>query len=174
MKVFILSLILISSNLFAADLYDFQVKSFDGKDIKLEDYKGKAVLLVNIATRCGYTGQLDGLGKLYKEYKDKNLVIVGIPSNDFGGQTPESNEGVEKFCRLNYGVNFPITEKMVVKGKDKSKLSHFLISQTDNQEIQWNFTKFLFDKKGKFVKRFNSAVEPSSKDLKEQIQKAIQ
>ncbi len=136
----------------------------------LKQYKGQPVLMVNIATQCGYTPQLDGLEKLYNQYKAKGFVVVGVPSNDFGSQTPESNEGVKKFCLLNYGVSFPLTEKVVVKGDQKHPLIANLISQSsDKKEIGWNFEKFLIDKEGKLVERFSSSVKPEDKELTEKI-----
>jgi glutathione peroxidase len=172
-KLFTLILLTLSFNVFADGLYQYNLKSTSGKSIKLADYKDKAVLIVNIATRCGYTTQLEGLEKIYKDYKDKGLTVIGVPSNDFGGQTPEKNEEVAKFCKLKYGVTFPLSEKTVVKGKDKSPLYKYLTGITDNSEISWNFTKFLFDKKGKLVKRYSSSVAPSNEDFNKDIKKAI-
>lgn len=140
------------------------------KTMDLSQYKGKPVLISNIATKCGYTPQLEGLESVYKKYKDKGLVVIGIPSNDFGGQTPEDEEGVKKFCKLNYGVSFPLTAKTVVKGEKKHPLITHLLSQSDNKdEIAWNFEKFLLDKDGKVVSRFKSSVKPDSKEITEKI-----
>lgn len=172
-NVLYFALLTVTFNVFAADLYDYKLKSTSGESINLDSYKNKAVLIVNIATRCGYTGQLDGLEKIYQDYKDKGLTIIGIPSNDFGGQTPEKNADVAKFCKLNYGVTFPLSEKTVVKGSGKSPLYKYLTGLTDNSEIGWNFTKFLFDKNGKLVKRYPSSVAPEDKDFNKDIKKAI-
>lgn len=151
-------------------LHSQKIKTIGGKAMNLEDYKGKPVLLVNIATQCGYTPQLKGLEALHKQYKDKGLVVLGIPSNDFGGQTPENNEGVKKFCLLNYGVSFSLTEKAVVKGDKKHPLIASLIEQDGkNTEIAWNFEKFLVDKNGKLVGRYGSSVKPNDKELTDKI-----
>ena len=142
---------------------------FDDK--LLAPYKGKNVLVVNIATRCGYTPQLEGLEKLHQSYKDKNFVVVGVPSNDFGKQTPEEDREVVNFCKLNYGVSFPLTGKTVVKGPNKHPLFKKL---TPSEEIAWNFEKFLINQRGELVGRFNSSVEPTSEQVKTSIEKLIQ
>jgi len=132
----------------------------------LNEYKGKVVLVANIATRCGYTGQLDGLEKIYQKFKDKGLVVLGVPSNDFGSQTPENNDEVKKFCKLKYGVSFPLTPKMIVKGPQKDPLFKFLTNtESGEKEIGWNFEKFLVDRSGKLVNRFSSKVEPEDDQL---------
>lgn len=172
MKKSLLFLIILTFGLSinAGTLYDQQINNIGGKKMDLSAYKGKPVLLVNIATKCGYTPQLEGMEKLHQQYKDKGLVVLGIPSNDFGGQTPEDNEGVKKFCKLNYGVTFPLTEKAVVKGEKKHPLIADLISQSDNKsEIGWNFEKFLVDKNGKLVERYDSSVKPLDKKLTDKI-----
>jgi glutathione peroxidase len=159
-----------SPSAWAGGVYQEQINSIGGKPMDLSQYKGKPVLFVNIATKCGYTPQLDGLETLYKEYKDQGFQVVGIPSNDFGGQTPEDNEGVKKFCKLNYGVTFPLTEKAVVKGDGKHPLVANLVEQSsDKKEIGWNFEKFLVDKDGKLVERYGSSVKPEDKGLKDKI-----
>lgn len=155
---------------FAAGLHDFKVKGAKGEEIDFSKYKGKPVLLVNIATKCGYTPQLEGLEKLSEKYAGK-LTLVGVPSNDFGGQTPETNEKVAEFCKLNYGVSFPLTAKSKVKGEDKSSLYKFLVS--DGSEVEWNFEKFLVGEDGKVLKRFKSNVKPMSDELTAEIEKAI-
>jgi len=141
---------------------------------QLKDYKGKTVLVVNIATRCGYTPQLESLEKLYGKYKDKNFVVLGVPSNDFGGQTPENDKDVAKFCKLNYGVTFPLAPKTVVKGQDKDPFIKALLEQTsDESEIGWNFEKFLINKDGKLVGRFKSSVKPDDKELQNKIESQL-
>lgn len=148
--------------------------SFPSFAMDLSQYKGKVVLLVNIATRCGYTGQLEGLEKLYQKFKDKGLVVLGVPSNDFGSQTPENNEEVKKFCQLNYGVSFPLTPKAVVKGPKKEPLFKTLVkSEKGEKEIEWNFEKFLIDRGGKLVKRFSSNVAPQDTQLVSAIEAAL-
>jgi glutathione peroxidase len=153
------------------------LQSTDLKDINgdaISQHQGKTVLFVNIATKCGYTPQLKGLEKLYQDFKGKNFVVVGIPANDFGGQTPEKEPEVKKFCELNYGVTFPLTNKLVVKGEAKHPFVANLIKASgDNSEIGWNFEKFLVNKKGEVVGRFKSSVKPEDTNLRAQIQKAL-
>lgn len=168
--LFLVSLTLITPTALAKDFYQQNIKSIGGKKMDLKAYKGKPVLVVNIATQCGYTPQLDGLEKLYQLYKEKGFIVIGIPSNDFGGQTPEDSVGVAKFCKLNYGVTFPITEKIVVKGEKKHPLITSLISQSpEKEEIAWNFEKFLIDKDGHVVGRYKSAIKPDDKQLTDKI-----
>lgn len=155
----------------AGSLYDLSVEKTDGEKLDLSSLKGKTVLFVNVATRCGYTGQLDDLEKLYKKYEKKNFLIVGIPSNDFGGQTPEGDKEVAKFCRLKYGVTFPLTSKTPVTGNKKPELIKTLLKGGD--EIAWNFEKFLVDKNGKVVERFKSGIEPLSSKLTKSIESIL-
>jgi glutathione peroxidase len=159
----------------AKDIYKYDLKNEKGEILSLSQFKGKTLLIVNIATKCGLTGQLDDLEKLYQQYKDKNFIILGIPSNDFLGQTPESNEEVVKFCRLKYGVSFPITAKEVVKGKTRHPLYTDLItaSPTLGPEINWNFEKFLIDKNGKVQGRFNPKTVPLDKSLTSKIEEIL-
>lgn len=157
-------------------MYDQKITIIDGekKETTLGQYKGKPVLVVNIATQCGYTKQLDGLEKIYQKYKGKGLVVLGIPSNDFMGQTPEGDDDVKKFCKLRYGVTFPLTTKQIVKGDKKHPLVAELIKSSGNaNEIEWNFEKFLLDKNGKVVGRFKPAIEPESADVTKAIEKAL-
>ncbi|MDH5580806.1 MAG: glutathione peroxidase, partial [Bdellovibrionales bacterium] len=130
MKFLIPFIFIFSTFSLAADIYDFDLKNTKGETIYLKNFKGKSVLIVNIATRCGYTNQLDDLEALYQKYKSKGLVIIAVPSNDFGSQTPEENEEVVKFCKINYGVSFPITTKMSIKGPQQAKLFSFLTQAT--------------------------------------------
>lgn len=160
----------------ANTMYNEKITIIDGakKETTLNEYKGKPVLIVNIATQCGYTKQLDGLEKIYAKYKSKGLVVLGIPSNDFGGQTPEADGDVKKFCKLRYGVTFPLTTKQVVKGESKHPLIAQLIAADGKaQEIAWNFEKFLLDKNGKLVARYKSSVEPDNADLVKSIEKSL-
>jgi glutathione peroxidase len=167
--IFMFSIVITSA--FAGELPALKLKRVNGEVLDLAKLKGKAVLFVNVATRCGYTGQLDDLEKLYKKYKSKGLIVVGMPSNDFGGQTPESNKEVGKFCRLKYGVTFPLIEKSSVKGPQKSKLASSLIGS--GEEISWNFEKFIVNKKGKIVSRYKSGVAPLDKGLTKEIEKLL-
>ena len=154
-------------------LTSFSLSAPRDKKIDLNSYKGKPLLIINIATRCGYTGQLDDIEKLYKKYKDQGLTIIGIPSNDFGGQTPESDKEVVEMCRVKYGASFPISTKSVVLGDKKTPLIDFIVKASGGGEIKWNFEKFLFDKNGIFVKRFDSATLPLKSDLEAEIKKVL-
>lgn len=170
MKKYLSLLVLLSTLSFGKDIYQFSLPAIKGDAINFDKFKGKSILIVNIATRCGLTGQLDGLQKLHEKYKEKGLVVVGIPSNEFSGQTPEGNQEVAKFCRLKYGVNFPLAKKTKVLGDEKTPLYQYLLSATDGKEIPWNFAKFLISKDGKIVKRF----APSTQPLDEQLTKSIE
>ncbi|MBC76081.1 MAG: glutathione peroxidase [Halobacteriovoraceae bacterium] len=154
----------------AESIHNVKLESAQGKTpVDLSSFKGSPLLVVNIATRCGYTGQLEDLESLYREYKDKGLKIVGIPSNSFGGQTPEKNQEVAKFCRLKYGASFPITKKQSFKGDDISPVASKLLKLSDRKSVGWNFEKFLFNKKGEFVKWFPSSTSPEDESLKSEI-----
>lgn len=166
--------LLVSAQVSAKNLYDFSLKDSSGKEQKLSQFKDKVVLVVNIATKCGYTPQLDDLEALYKKYQSKGFILVGIPSNDFGGQTPESSEGAAKFCRLTYGVSFPIMEKVVVKGEEKTEFFKWIKeSRKDKNEISWNFEKFLFNKEGKLVEHYKSKVLPQDEKLISKIEELL-
>ncbi len=155
--------------LFAApSIYDFKVPSIDGQTIDLSKYKGKHILIVNTASKCGYTKQYADLEKLHEQYKDK-LVILGFPANNFGGQEPGTNAEIKEFCSSNYGVKFQMAEKVSVKGADIHPLFQWLTQKEKNgvmdAEIKWNFTKFLVDEKGKLVAVFPSNVNPMSEEI---------
>ena len=147
----------------------------DGTTVNASDFEGKAVLFVNVASRCGYTSQYDGLQALYLEYKDKGLEIVGVPCNQFGKQEPGSAEEIQTFCRINYGVTFPLLEKQDVNGKGRSELYQSLVSSDigGGKDIRWNFEKFLVNKDGEVVERFGSGTKPNSTDLKKAIDAAL-
>lgn len=152
----------------------FMSCSNKGLAMDVKEHKGKVVLVVNIATRCGYTGQLDGLEKLYQKFKNKGLVVLGVPSNDFGSQTPEGNEEVKKFCKLNYGVSFPLAAKTVVSGPQKDPLFQRLTKSKEGiKEIAWNFEKFLLDQDGQLIKRFPSATKPDDASFISAINSAL-
>jgi glutathione peroxidase len=169
----ILLILLMSFSALGSDLYKLGFKKPSGEEISFNQYKGSTLLIVNIATRCGYTGQLDGLEKLYKRYKSKGFTIIGIPSNDFGGQSPESNKEIVKFCRAKFGASFPISQKAIVKGDKKNALYTYLTNRSNKQEIRWNFTKFLISKKGKILKRYPSNVAPEDKSFQKDIESAL-
>jgi len=152
----------------AKSIYDFKVESLDGGTIDFAKYKGKKILVVNTASKCGYTPQYEGLEKLYEKYQDK-LVIVGFPANNFGGQEPGTNSEIKEFCKKNYGVTFPMAAKVSVKGDDTAPIFKWLCSKTENgvldAEIKWNFGKFLLDENGHLISYFSSKVEPMSEEL---------
>ena len=149
----------------AKNLYDFTVKYKKGESVSLADYKGKVVLIVNIATKCGFTPQLTGLEELWNTYQDKGLVILGFPCNQFANQNPDSDNQTQEFCSLNYGVTFPILKKINVNGNDADPLYKWLKSKKGGilwSAIKWNFTKFLINKNGEVVHRFAPTAPPSS------------
>ena len=148
--------------------FDFSPANIDGVETSLDSYKGKVIMVVNVASKCGFTPQYEGLEALYDEYKDDGLVILGFPANNFKGQEPGSNEEIAEFCRLTYGVEFPLFSKVSVLGEDQHELFTYLTSQ-DNPDftgdIKWNFEKFLINREGVLVRRFRSAVKPQSDDI---------
>jgi glutathione peroxidase len=154
--------------LFISTLYDFKVPGLDGSTIDFSKYKGKKILIVNTASECGYTPQYADLQKLYEAHKS-NLVIVGFPANNFGGQEPGTNTEIKEFCKKNYGVTFPMAGKVSVKGDDIHPLFKWLTTKSENgvmdAEIKWNFTKFLLDEKGKLIAVFPSKVNPNSEEI---------
>ena len=168
--------LLMAGSLFAAtSIYDFTMKSIDGKPTSLGDFKGKVVLVVNVASQCGYTPQYKGLEGLYEKYKDQGFVILGFPSNDFE-QEPGSNAEIKQFCSLKYNVTFPMFAKIGVGGRDASPLYTYLTKQANPSfagAIGWNFTKFLVDRSGHVVGRFPSDVEPDSKAVVNQIESLL-
>jgi glutathione peroxidase len=162
-----------STSLFAASgIHEFNLNSIDGKPAPLAAYKGKIVLVVNVASRCGYTPQYTGLEALYKKYKDQGLVIVGFPANNFGAQEPGTNEEIKTFCSSKYNVTFPMYSKISVAGSDKAPLYEYLTS-TGGGEVKWNFTKFLVGQDGKVIKRFESGVTPESAEMVSAVEKAL-
>lgn len=152
----------------AASVYTFKVPALDGSTIDFSKFKGKKILIVNTASECGYTPQYADLQKLYDSYKSK-LVIVGFPANNFGGQEPGSNTEIKEFCKKNYGVTFPMSEKVSVKGDDIHPIFKWLTTKSENgvmdAEIKWNFTKFLLDEKGELIAVFPSKVNPTSEEI---------
>ncbi len=169
----LISIVAFASTMFTAStIYEFTMNSIDGKPSSLADYKGKVVLVVNVASKCGYTPQYAGLEALYRKYKDDGFVIVGVPANNFGSQEPGTNEEIKTFCRRNYDVTFPMLAKVSVKGADKAPLYEYLTS-TGGGEIKWNFTKFLIAKDGKVIARFEPNVKPDAPELVEAVEKAL-
>ena len=156
---------------------DFTVKDIDGKDAKLDLYKGKVVMIVNVASKCGFTPQYKGLEALYKKYADQGLVIIGFPANDFGHQEPGTNEEIKTFCSSKYAVTFPMMSKVAVVGDEKTPLYKFLTEKPTAGdfagEIGWNFTKFLVDRNGNLIARWASQTKPDDKQVTEEIEKAL-
>jgi glutathione peroxidase len=158
-------------------VHEFTLNSIDGSPAPLSAYQGKVVLIVNVASRCGFTPQYAGLESLYEKYKDRGFAILGFPANNFGSQEPGTNEEIKTFCSSKYNVTFPMYSKISVKGDDQAPLYQFLTDKQANPatggEIQWNFTKFLVDKNGKVVARFEPKVTPESPDVAAAIEKAL-
>ncbi|MFI5152650.1 MAG: glutathione peroxidase [Chitinophagales bacterium] len=153
---------------FALGLYDFKVPGLTGGEIDFSKFKGKKILIVNTASKCGNTPQYASLEKLYEKYKDK-LVIVGFPANNFGQQEPGSNTEIEEFCKKNYGVSFPMAEKVSVKGDDIHPLFKWLVAEAEKKgfadPIKWNFTKFLLDENGNLITVIHNKVDPMSDEV---------
>jgi glutathione peroxidase len=170
-------LLIMATSLFAASgIYSFTLNSIDGKTAPLAEYKGKVVLMVNVASKCGYTPQYTALEAVYEKYKDQGFVILGFPANNFGAQEPGTNEEIKTFCTRKYNVSFPMYSKISVKGEDQAPLYAYLTKETGpglTGDIKWNFTKFLVDRNGKVVQRFESAVTPDSKEVTEAIEKQL-
>jgi glutathione peroxidase len=159
-------------------IYDFTMKDIDGKQINLADFKGKVALVVNVASRCGFTPQYEGLQKLYLKYREQGFVILGFPANNFGFQEPGTNAEIKSFCSAKYNVTFPIFSKISVKGDDIDPLYRFLTEKDSNPQfggdIMWNFNKFLIDRKGNIIARFEPKVKPESDQMVQAIEKALQ
>lgn len=152
------------------NLYDFTVLDINKKEVKLEAFKGKVVVVVNTASKCGLTPQYEGLEKLYQEFQKDGLEILGFPCNQFMGQEPGTNEDIQAFCSLNYGVTFPLFDKIKVNGKDANPLFKWLTKQQRGLlkgRVKWNFTKFLINANGEYVKRFEPTVTPA--EMREDI-----
>jgi glutathione peroxidase len=173
LRTMLLSLFLVA----AIGVYDFKVPGLDGNTIDLSKYRGKKILIVNTASKCGYTPQYTDLEALYEKYKDK-LVIVGFPANNFGQQEPGSNTEIKEFCTKNYGVTFPMADKVDVVGDNIHPLFRYLTDEAkklgvEDPVIKWNFTKFLVDRNGKVVQRFESAITPDSKEVTSAIESQL-
>jgi len=152
-------------------LYDLTVNTLAGKPQPLSAYKGKVTLVVNTASECGFTPQYAGLEKLFEEYQPKGFAILGFPSNDFGAQEPGSAEQIQKFCQKNYGVKFPMFEKIATKGASQSPVFKFVAAK--HGEPKWNFTKYLVGKDGQVKAAFASKITPESKELRDAIDAAL-
>jgi glutathione peroxidase len=158
-------------------IYDFTMKDITGNDVKLDEYKNKVILIVNTASKCGFTYQYEGLEKLYETYKDSGFVILGFPANNFLKQEPGTNEEIAEFCQMNYGVTFPMFEKISVKGKNIHPLYNYLTSKDAGHDfggkISWNFNKFLISKDGVIINRFGTKIKPESDKIIKAIEAAL-
>ena len=177
MKNFILFLAILMTTLSFAQtkksFYDFKVKDIEGKDVDLHKYKGKKLLIVNVASECGYTPQYKELEWLYKTYKDSNFVILAFPCNDFGGQEPGNGKQIVSFCQKNYGVTFQLMEKVVVKGKDIYSLYDWLQHKSGNgvqdNDVKWNFNKFMISETGEWQGYLPSKIQPNDRVITDWI-----
>ena len=157
------------------NIKDLVVKDIELNEVKLSDYSNNVLLIVNVASKCGYTKQYSGLQKIYETYKDQGFTVLGFPCNDFGGQEPGSNNEIQEFCSVNFNVTFPMFDKVKVLGDAKSPLFEELTNNevTGKSDIKWNFEKFLIDKKGNVVKRFRSSTEPEDEEITSLIEKEL-
>ena len=161
----------------AALIYGFEMEDIDGNPVKLAQYKGKVLLIVNVASKCGYTPQYAGLEALYEKYRDRGFAVLGFPANNFGSQEPGSNEDIKQFCTVNYHVTFPMFSKISVKGDDKHPLYQYLTGSEQGRqfggEIKWNFNKFLIGRDGDIIAVYGSKTEPQSPELTGRIESAL-
>ncbi|PAU95365.1 glutathione peroxidase [Aliifodinibius salipaludis] len=181
MKTAGLLIILLSMSLHTADtttdsVHEFKTTNIDGEVTSLNKYEGKVLLIVNTASECGYTPQYEGLQALYEKYSNEELVVLGFPANNFGGQEPGTDKEIKQFCKVNYDVSFPMFSKVSVKGDDQHPLFSYLTT-ADNPdftgEIKWNFEKFLIDTNGKLIHRYRSDVKPQSDEILRAIEKEL-
>ena len=162
--ILLLTLILNAGEPMQKHFYDFSANSITGETISMSNYKNKVILVVNVASECGFTSQYEGLEKLYETYKNQGLVILAFPSNQFAGQEPGTNKEIQNFCKLNFGISFPLFEKIEVNGDNTHPIYLFLKSEATGflgtEGIKWNFTKFLIDKEGNVIDRYGSSTKP--------------
>ena len=178
MKTYLVSLLVV---LFVAtpekSVYDFSVKDIDGKNVSLKQFKGKVLLIVNVASLCGNTPQYPDIEAIYKKYKDQGFEVLGFPSNDFMGQEPGTNEEIKEFCTSKYAVTFPMFSKISVKGKNIAPLYSYLTEQSENgvadNKVTWNFQKFLISKKGKVIQSFSPRTSVNEFEVVNAIEKAL-
>ncbi|HUJ74280.1 MAG TPA: glutathione peroxidase [bacterium] len=161
----------------ATSFYDYNLQDIDGKPVSFDQFRGKVLLVVNTASRCGYTYQFDGLEALYKQYRDRGFLILGFPSNDFLGQEPGTNQQIKQFCTLSYGVSFPMFSKIKVTGQDMHPLYRYLTEKTTDPRfagpISWNFNKFLIGRDGSIIARFRTQDEPQGPTVRAAIEAAL-
>jgi len=158
------------------NVHQFSVKTIKGDEVNLEEYKGSVLLIVNTASKCGYTPQYKDLQELYETYKDQGLVILGFPANNFNQQEPGTNEEILEFCEMNYGITFPMFSKVSVKGDDQHELFSYLTGSGDKQEmggVNWNFEKFVIDKEGNLVQRYRSRINPMDKKVRDVVEELL-
>ena len=171
------SLVLTAQILSAASIYDYQLTTIDNERLHLRDLKGKVLLIVNVASRCGYTPQYAGLQQLYLAHKDQGFVIIGVPSDDFGQGEPGSDPEIKQFCRRKYDVTFPMMSKVFIRANPRSPLYEYLTDEGENPktggEIRWNFTKFLIGRDGTILARFEPAVAPEDPSLVNAVENAL-
>lgn len=169
------ALIFLQAMAHAASIQEIALKDIDGKDTSLAAYKGKVLLIVNVASKCGYTPQYKSLEAVYEKYKDKGLAVLGFPCNQFGGQEPGTNEEIKQFCSSKYNVTFPMFDKLEVNGPNRHPLYTALAGTSSPYpgDIKWNFNKFLIGRDGKILKRFDSNVKPDSPELTAAIESAL-
>lgn len=158
-----------------ANIHKYNVKDINLNDVELSDFEGKVLMIVNVASKCGFTGQYKELQKIYDEYKGRGFEVLGFPCNDFGGQEPGTNEEIKEFCSLNYDVTFPMFDKVKVKGSGKHPLFKMLTdnSATGKSSIKWNFEKFIIDRNGNVVDRFRTTTKPDSKKIISVIEREL-
>ena len=177
MKTLVVAVLAASSCLGASSVLNFAPKSIEGQTVPLSEYKGKVLLIVNVASKCGYTPQYAGLESLYRKYKDRGLVILGFPANNFMSQEPGTNSEIKQFCKNKYDVTFPMFAKISVKGEDEAPLYQFLTNEKTNPnspgDIKWNFTQFLIGRDGKIDARFEPATTPESPEITSAVESAL-
>jgi glutathione peroxidase len=169
----VVTFVSLNVNCMAQSLYDLSAKSIDGESTKLSEYRGKVLLIVNVASQCGYTPQYAGLQKLYATYHDRGLEVLGFPSNDFGQQEPGPESEIKHFCSSKFGVSFPLFAKTKVTGPEKDPVYSFLTKSTGGAEVGWNFEKFLVNRQGLVIGRFPSGVRPEDSRLVTEIERAL-
>ena len=177
MKSIILAVMVLFSTPMGKTIYDFKMKDIDGKEVSLAEYKGKVVLIVNVASHCGNTPQYKDIEAMYEKYKDKGLVVLGFPANNFMGQEPGSNEKIKQFCTMEYHVTFPMFAKISVKGSDMAPLYHYLTSKEENgvidAPVKWNFQKFLIGRDGKVISSIGNHVSVTEPEVAKEIETAL-
>jgi len=172
---FLFLVFILAQSAWSMDFFEIKEKTIDGKEIKMSDFKGKTLLIVNIASQCGYTSQLSELESLHQKMKGKNVVVIGVPTNDFGGQTPEADAQMKEFCQKKYSVTFPLLSKRTIQGKEKRDLYVFLTEKTPTKlrgEVSWNFEKFIVSPKGVVTTRFRSSMDPMDKEVVSALENA--